>query len=56
MLREPHDLAALAGRELRERDEALVLGLLDVGVDGPAVRAAVGAAEPLVRSARSCRR
>ncbi len=34
--------------ELRERDELRVLGLLELGVDGPAVRAAVGAAEPVV--------
>ena len=38
----------MARPELGERDEPLVLGLLDVGIDRPAVRAAVGPAEALV--------
>ena len=48
MLGESHDLGGFARGELRERDELGVLGLLDVGLDRPAVRAAIGAAEPLV--------
>jgi hypothetical protein len=48
VLREPHDRGVRAGCERRERRERLVLRLLDVGVDGPAVRAALRAAEALV--------
>ena len=47
MLREPHDRRALAGLERRERLELVVLGLLEDGVDRPAVRAALRVPEPL---------
>ena len=44
MLGEPDDAAVAADLELRERDELGVLRLLELRVDGPAVRAAVGLA------------
>ncbi len=48
MLREAHDLARLAGSELGEGEETLVLRLLELGRDRPAVRAAVGLSQALV--------
>src|SRR3989440_3519747 len=47
VLGEPDDLRAGPGRQVGERRELAVLGLLEVGVDRPAVRAAVGVAELL---------
>ena len=48
MLRQPHDRCPRAGFQIRQRREFLVLGLLDVGIDRPAVRAAVRIPEPLL--------
>ena len=56
VLGEAHDRRARPGLERRQRLELAVLGLLDVGIDRPAVRAAVGMAELARRSARPCRR
>jgi hypothetical protein len=47
VLRQPDDRRVRAGLELVERRELAVLGLLEVGVDRPSVRAAVGVAQPL---------
>ena len=56
VLGEAHDRRARAGCERRERLELVVLGLLEDRVDRPAVRAALGVAEPRLRSARPCPR
>ena len=48
MLGEADDLSALSRDELVERLQLAVLGLLEVHIDGPAVRAAIGAAELLL--------
>ena len=48
VLGEPHDLGRPAGCELGQRDELAVLGLLDAGIDRPAVWAALGPAQALV--------
>ena len=42
MLGEPDDLRRVDRLEVGERDELGVLGLLELGLDRPAVRAAVG--------------
>jgi hypothetical protein len=47
---EPHDRRALARAELRQRPELVVLLLLERWIDGPAVRTAIGARQPLPRS------
>ena len=48
MLREADDPSVAADLELAERDELGVLGLLELGVHRPAVRAAVRTAQALV--------
>ena len=48
MLGEADDRRAVAGLEVGQREQLAVLGLLDVGVERPAVRAAVGMAQALV--------
>ncbi len=48
MLGEPDDRRRLARFEVRERLELAVLGLLDVRIDRPAVRAPIGMAELLL--------
>ena len=45
MLGEADDRGVRAGAERRQRRQFVVLGLLDVGIDRPAVRAALGMAE-----------
>ena len=48
MLREPHDRRLRRSLERRERGQLVVLRLLEVGVDRPAVRAALRVAELLL--------
>ena len=48
MLRQAHDRRVRAGLQIRQRCEVAVLGLLDIGIDGPAVRTAVRMPEPLL--------
>ena len=48
MLCEPDDLRLLSDLQVGERGKLLVLGLLERRIDGPAVRAPFGVAEPLV--------
>ena len=48
VLRQPDDRRAVAGGQVRERRQLTVLRLLEVRVDRPAVRTAIGIAEALL--------
>ena len=56
VLGQADDRGVRARREPGQRRELVVLGHLEVGIDRPAVRAALGMAELRRRSARPCRR